>query len=59
MDVALVQADFVVVKAGLQAGERVVVSDLVPAIEGMALDPVIDTETLDLLLRQSTSGGKQ
>ena len=33
------QGDLVVIEDGLQAGDRVVVSDLVPAIEGMQLSP--------------------
>ena len=33
------QGDFVVVQGGLEPGERLIVSDLVPAIEGMLLAP--------------------
>ena len=36
------QSDFVVVRAGLVPGERLVVSDLVPAIQGMLLAPRAD-----------------
>lgn len=39
IEVGLSQPEFVVVRAGLAAGERVVVSDVTPAIEGMLLDP--------------------
>ena len=38
-------ASYYSVIEGLQAGERIVVSDLIPAIEGMLLDPVEDPET--------------
>lgn len=56
VDVGLVQADFIVIKTGLRAGEQVIVSDLVPAIEGMALEPVNDPDALDRLLRQAKGG---
>ena len=42
VDVELVQTNFAAISAGLSAGERVVVGDLIPAIEGMLLDPVDD-----------------
>ncbi len=35
---------------GLEAGEGIVVSDLVPAIEGMLLDPVDDPQTTQRLI---------
>ncbi|HSR71731.1 MAG TPA: hypothetical protein VLL72_05060, partial [Kiloniellales bacterium] len=50
-----VQGDFVVVESGLAAGDRVVVSDLVPAIEGMLLDPSED-EALAKALRAEAAG---
>ncbi len=37
--VELLQPDFVVIATGLKAGEQVVTSDLLPAIEGMLLQP--------------------
>ena len=45
------QADMVRVADGLVAGDRVVVSDLIPAIEGMRLEP---TEDADLAGRLAT-----
>lgn len=42
VDVELVQTNFAAISAGLSAGERVVVGDLIPAIEGRLLDPVDD-----------------
>ena len=42
VETGLVQGDLVVIQAGLSAGERVVVSDLSPAIEGMLLEPLDD-----------------
>lgn len=49
------------VDEGLTAGERIVVSDLNPAIEGMLLDPVPDPDTLTRLTEAATadSGGVQ
>ena len=42
VEVRLVQTGFAAIGAGLEAGEKVVVSDLVPAVEGMLLAPVVD-----------------
>lgn len=49
VDVSLYQAEFAVIGAGLKVGEKVVVSDLLPAIEGMLLQPKHDDETLNHL----------
>ncbi|MDQ2694236.1 MAG: efflux RND transporter periplasmic adaptor subunit [Pseudomonadota bacterium] len=54
--VGLVQDDFAVIEAGLKGGERVVLSDLVPAIEGMALRPQADAGALERLLAQAAAG---
>ncbi len=53
--IAFAQDDFVVVASGLAAGERVVVSDPVPAIDGMKLDVTRD-ETAEARLRRQASG---
>ena len=47
------QSDFVVVASGLSGGERVVVSDLLPAIEGMLLAPRTDEALAARLLAQA------
>lgn len=52
-----VQGDLAVVEAGLAPGERVVVSDLTPAIAGMRLDPRLDT-ALAARLRRDADGGR-
>ena len=51
-------ASFVIAQSGLQAGERVVISDVSPAISGMLLEPVVDNETLTSLVNaaSATSG---
>ena len=48
-------SDYVIVKDGLKPNEQIVISDLVPAIEGMLLVPVEDTKALKQLL--SSVGG--
>jgi len=49
-------SDYVIVKEGLKPDERIVISDLVPAIEGMLLVPVDDTKALAQLI-SSVGGG--
>lgn len=46
VDVAFSQSAFVVVRGGLQGGEVLVLSDLVPAVDGMLLDPQKDGQAL-------------
>ncbi len=48
------QGDLVVIDQGLEAGARVVVSDLVPAVEGMLLAPSLDS---DLMARLTALAG--
>jgi len=40
IDLQLIQGDIVVVRSGVEAGEQVIISDLIPVIEGMPLKPV-------------------
>lgn len=47
------QDDFVVIKEGLRAGEQVLVGELIPAIEGTLLEPVIDTAVAERLAAQA------
>ena len=53
IEVDFVQADFVVVGSGLAAGERVVISDLPFAVEGMRLVPDEDDAALEALLSEA------
>ncbi len=53
--VAFAQENFVVIASGLAAGEQVVVSDPVPAIDGMKLDVTLD-EAAEARLRHQASG---
>ncbi len=52
----LTGADFVMIKHGISASERLVVSDLQPAIQGLLLEPVDDPQTLEYLLAVTGSG---
>ncbi len=56
VEVDLFQPGYVVVASGLEAGERVVISDLLPAIEGMLLAPVDDADALAVLLDEVAGG---
>lgn len=47
------QGDLVVVSSGLQENDRLVVSDLIPAVEGMLLAPTADPETAAWLRDQA------
>ncbi|HIE02417.1 MAG TPA: efflux RND transporter periplasmic adaptor subunit, partial [Thiotrichaceae bacterium] len=51
------QTDFVVIKNGLKKGEQLIVSDLIPAIEGMLLKPVNDSAMLETLLNAAQGKG--
>jgi RND family efflux transporter MFP subunit len=53
--VAFNQGDLSVIEAGLEGGEILVLSDLIPALEGTLLDPVTDTDA-SRRLRQGASG---
>ena len=46
----LVQSDIACIDAGLTAGELVIVSDPVPAIEGMLVDAILDHEVQERLV---------
>ena len=47
------QDDFVVVESGLAAGEPVVVTDLIPAIEGMLVEASVDGALSDRMLAEA------
>ncbi len=51
------QGDFVVLKSGLEPGERLVVTDLIPAVEGMKLIPAPDAEATARLKRDAAGEG--
>jgi multidrug efflux pump subunit AcrA (membrane-fusion protein) len=55
--VRLTQGDFVLVETGLKEGERVIVSDLLPAIDGMLLRVKDDQEVMHRLTKQASGEG--
>jgi multidrug efflux pump subunit AcrA (membrane-fusion protein) len=44
VDVLLIQGDLVVVRSGIEQGERVIITDLIPVIEGMPLQITTATD---------------
>ena len=48
--------DLVIIGEGLKAGERIVLSDLVPALEGQLLKPVPDEDTARMVIREAAGG---
>ena len=54
--ISLTQPEYAVVSEGLSADERIVISDLIPAVEGMLLKPKDDPEALSQLKLAATNG---
>jgi len=52
--VRFTQGSFAVLAGGVSPGERVVLSDLVPAVQGMLLDPVEDKRTEKRIIMEAT-----
>lgn len=50
-------ATYYSVSEGLEAGDRIVVSDLIPAIDGMLLEAVDDADTADRVVRDAQAEG--
>lgn len=44
VQVEMVMGDYAVISDGLSAGDQVILTDLVPAVEGMLLEPVLDKQ---------------
>jgi multidrug efflux pump subunit AcrA (membrane-fusion protein) len=51
------QGTFVTIKSGIEPGEIVVVSDPVPAIEGMLVDPIVDDVLMSQLRIEASGDG--
>lgn len=49
------QGELAVISSGLQAGDRLILDDLVPAIEGTPLDPLVDEQAV-IRLRDLAAG---
>jgi membrane fusion protein, multidrug efflux system len=58
VEVAFLQGEIAVIAAGLTAGEQIVVSDLVPAIEGLRLRPTHDDALREKLIRAAAGEGE-
>lgn len=56
VEILFAQSDFLCLERGLETGDRVVVSDPTPAIEGMLVDPVEDESLSDAILSQARAG---
>jgi len=56
INISLLQPTFAVIASGLKPGERVVLSDLVPAIEGMLLQSQEDQQARVQLKQQASAG---
>ena len=48
------QGDLVVIQSGLHEGDQIIISDLVPVIEGMPLTPVYASEYEEALVRRAS-----
>ncbi len=57
VDIQLYQGDLASPTTGIAVGDRVIVSDLSPAIEGMLLTAVIDTDLSQRLIEQASGKG--
>ncbi len=57
VEVALVQDDFALISNGIKAGQKIVVSDLSPAIENMLLETTIDEDLTKQLSQKSIFEG--
>ena len=57
VEVAFSQGGFTCVAAGLSPGERLVISDPTPAIEGMLVEAVVDAEAEASLVSTATGEG--
>ena len=57
IEIGIEQADYVTVAKGLEAGDRVVISDLTPAVDGMRLQAVTDDLAAERLRTAVTGAG--
>jgi RND family efflux transporter MFP subunit len=57
VEVAFSQSDFAVIKSGLKAGEKIVISDPIPAISGMLLETTLDLQASARLTLEAEGGG--
>ena len=53
VEIAFAQGGFASIKSGLTPGERLVVSDPTPAVEGMLVEPTLDETLLQSLIAEA------
>lgn len=53
--VQFAQDGFYVIESGLNGSEKIILTDVVPAIEGLLLEPVYDHDAVDQLKRQTSA----
>lgn len=58
VDIAFAQSNFFCLRDGLQAGERLVVSDPTPAIDDMLVDPIPDEGLQQRLIAEASGEGR-
>ena len=58
LEIQLAQGDLVVVRGGIEAGERIVITDLTPVIEGMPLEVRPAPEVENYLLRRAVGADR-
>ena len=54
VEIGFVQSSFATIRSGLQGGEMIVLSDVLPAVSGMLLDPEADEEAAAALAADAT-----
>lgn len=57
VEVDFEQGEIAVLRSGIETGETVIITDLVPAVEGMLLNPIQDAEAVASLRDEATGGG--
>jgi len=55
IETGMIGSEYAVIDSGLAENERIVVSDLIPAIKGMLLDPVPDETSMKRLIKLATA----
>lgn len=55
VDLQLIQGDIVVVRSGIEAGDRVIITDMIPVIEGMPLQ-VIEASEFQIKMKHNAAG---
>ncbi len=58
VDVAFVQETYACIRSGVQVGDRVVLTDVIPAIEGTLLEPRVDERAASQLAKALSSGAE-